>query len=978
MCNDGSPPLPRPNTSLSLRTRDVIARLYIDEPEEAQLWSELDLPIADLQRLLSRQTWLADADEAAWQPLFSEIRKMEQAMVLPSDGLIRKLSDSENDGLSELYISAGTPTTDGWCPGIELDREMLWPTYDRDFAHLHALVEDVCFTEWRYRMTVMGLSQNNNAGFIDTAGWDTKGFRDGLVRRGSSVSLYFWAKTIDLEGGTAPLIAGLDSNNNICFAIRGTRAILQEYGLVSEYQAYLSERNNGTNLSDVTMNGRWSQGRIYIDHMTRDRDVLVDSEWNFFALSVDADRGTLRFAINGMVQRTAIQGSMEDWGCDSLQYVVMAGSEMVVSPIRIGSFALTRGSLQRLYHTTRTDFLNTFTGEDQSLLQRREKVDRPVKQFNSRMVALSPPLVLQRRADAELDGHNCSGETTAAVNRQVEKFHRAKCSPPYKCEDEVPKIECPAEGSPSPERFFGQNQVTVAGATYIPEFAWTLEGDLIVRDGKEISPREEFIDFYTQEVELWMLLFVPASQVASFVRARFDLSSIRVQASVKFLQIKVLEGHEFVVVIGWTITGIIMALVGMVLAMPAAMQELSEARNKNMKWVKALLNRVNPSFSHVHSLKLRKYSFNTSQPDLLDVVFNIGMLALMIAFLANQVTNRDAAGKALSEVADIDWGGEDSFDDKVYIFIKDIERIMRLVQVESMFVSISFWLLLVCCVRLMIYLKVHPKIASVTETFESTASELLNFLISFGMIYVFLAFTANVRFGYQYDEFSTLTQSLITLFSILIGDTTPDYYNDLMLCLFVVGYVFICSFSLLNFLLAIVVNGYTKVTEKVLENEIAQSIIADVFTVVYDVWLWNLHRTWPSKLKLLSVMQDHYPDVFGDEEEILVALDRRTFQSIVSEATKGRATAKEADSMFTHYLAFPVLVLVKGDPEKGEEELVAPGRALHKSHSALSIVLHKTRSTRRSTDMHPMRRSTDGVPSHYAGNRRSAAAENQW
>jgi len=168
------------------------------------------------------------------------------------------------------------------------------------------------------------------------------------------------------------------------------------------------------------------------------------------------------------------------------------------------------------------------------------------------------------------------------------------------------------------------------------------------------------------------------------------------------------------------------------------------------------------------------------------------------------------------------------------------------------------------------------------------------------------------------------------------------------------------------------------VTEKVLENEIAQSIIADVFTVVYDVWLWNLHRTWPSKLKLLSVMQDHYPDVFGDEEEILVALDRRTFQSIVSEATKGRATAKEADSMFTHYLAFPVLVLVKGDPEKGEEELVAPGRALHKSHSALSIVLHKTRSTRRSTDMHPMRRSTDGVPSHYAGNRRSAAAENQW
>jgi hypothetical protein len=53
-----------------------------------------------------------------------------------------------------------------------------------------------------------------------------------------------------------------------------------------------------------------------------------------------------------------------------------------------------------------------------------------------------------------------------------------------------------------------------------------------------------------------------------------------------------------------------------------------------------------------------------------------------------------------------------------------------------------FWVLVACCIRVIIYLKVHPAIAGCTRTFEICFWELVNFFFSFGIIFVFLAFIA--------------------------------------------------------------------------------------------------------------------------------------------------------------------------------------------------------------------------------------------
>uniref|UniRef100_A0A7S1T3L9 Polycystin cation channel PKD1/PKD2 domain-containing protein n=4 Tax=Tetraselmis chuii TaxID=63592 RepID=A0A7S1T3L9_9CHLO len=237
----------------------------------------------------------------------------------------------------------------------------------------------------------------------------------------------------------------------------------------------------------------------------------------------------------------------------------------------------------------------------------------------------------------------------------------------------------------------------------------------------------------------------------------------------------------------------------------------------------------------------------------------------------------------------------------------------EMVAVEERFLTAAFWMLCFCCVRMIVFMRIHPSISSITETFISVGSELSNFLFSFGLIFAFLAFIAHVRFGNMYDEFSTYEQSLITQFSLLIGDSSPDYTEDTLMCIFIIAYVFVCTLSLLNFLLAIVVNGYTQVTERVLENKVAGNFLYDLLGVPVDVIAWLQHRGWPSKLSLLIALQARYPYVFEDEEEVVVCMTQEQFRDIVVSAGKGRSTVHDADQLFYRYGMMPVLLITPSE-----------------------------------------------------------------
>jgi hypothetical protein len=112
------------------------------------------------------------------------------------------------------------------------------------------------------------------------------------------------------------------------------------------------------------------------------------------------------------------QGTWGQWGCSSLTHIINTGSDMEISPLRVGRFALTTGSLQRIYLTARPGYVNVFQGESRSRLQRLARVQRQHTRFRSGMVSLSPPMLLQRRVNSSaLD--KCTVRATFSLYKHV-------------------------------------------------------------------------------------------------------------------------------------------------------------------------------------------------------------------------------------------------------------------------------------------------------------------------------------------------------------------------------------------------------------------------------------------------------------------------------------------------------------------------------------------------------------------------------
>lgn len=91
------------------------------------------------------------------------------------------------------------------------------------------------------------------------------------------------------------------------------------------------------------------------------------------------------------------------WGCNGLEQVVNTGSDLLLSPMRISSLPLSIGDMQRRYLTRRRAY-NALTGPKRSRLGLSELKERPRRRYNNRMIALSPPLVLQSRYDPQNSG----------------------------------------------------------------------------------------------------------------------------------------------------------------------------------------------------------------------------------------------------------------------------------------------------------------------------------------------------------------------------------------------------------------------------------------------------------------------------------------------------------------------------------------------------------------------------------------------
>jgi len=63
----------------------------------------------------------------------------------------------------------------------------------------------------------------------------------------------------------------------------------------------------------------------------------------------------------------------------------------------------------------------------------------------------------------------------------------------------------------------------------------------------------------------------------------------------------------------------------------------------------------------------RRYTANTTQPDVLDVALNTGLVILLVVFVTIQVKNNSTAEDIFTSIAGISWSGNLEFQEKVLL-----------------------------------------------------------------------------------------------------------------------------------------------------------------------------------------------------------------------------------------------------------------------------------------------------------------------
>ena len=100
----------------------------------------------------------------------------------------------------------------------------------------------------------------------------------------------------------------------------------------------------------------------------------------------------------------------------------------------------------------------------------------------------------------------------------VDEVFSKRCEYPYDCMERTgPAVPCLLAKGESPERFFGHPRIDVGDGDFVfADLAWSLQSEVIVRDGKELRPPADYIDSKTEDVELIIPFFAPLDKVPLF------------------------------------------------------------------------------------------------------------------------------------------------------------------------------------------------------------------------------------------------------------------------------------------------------------------------------------------------------------------------------------------------------------------------------------------------------------------------------
>ncbi|CAE8705224.1 unnamed protein product, partial [Polarella glacialis] len=132
----------------------------------------------------------------------------------------------------------------------------------------------------------------------------------------------------------------------------------------------------------------------------------------------------------------------------------------------------------------------------------------------------------------------------------------------------------------------------------------------------------------------------------------------------------------------------------------------------------------------------------------------------------------------------------------------------------------GFYLIILLFFRLVHMLSVHPQLGLIVAVIAQCLDDIFYFCIQFILFFLVLSFLGHWSFGGQKTAFMTLGRSSYTLFRFITQDFSfSDEPPSATYWVFLFLYVSVVGIMMMSFLLAIVVNAHTVVTDTLKANE---------------------------------------------------------------------------------------------------------------------------------------------------------------
>jgi len=164
--------------------------------------------------------------------------------------------------------------------------------------------------------------------------------------------------------------------------------------------------------------------------------------------------------------------------------------------------------------------------------------------------------------------------------------------------------------------------------------------------------------------------------------------------------------------------------------------------------------------------------------------------------------------------------------------------------------------------QLIFYFNAHPKMGVLTATVYRALDQTFHFLLLFSVLFLMLGFMAHWMLGEILEEFGSFNEALISQSRMVFGEfiqasRAPELQGSMkaMYWIYAATFMLVVWMTLLNFILAIVVDAFVDVKGDNAEKVFVRNFILDFCGTFYTTSL-SYKRQWPSLKDLIDFLDE--------------------------------------------------------------------------------------------------------------------------